>query len=196
MSKRINDTKAGPITELPDEIISEILCPGLKVSDEAFSDNVSRSSPFATYNESSSIVLLVCKRWLRVGTPLLYNVVVLRSKAQAKALSQVLSKNIDLGRWVKKLRVEGGYGVPMGTILRSSPNITDLFLSLAISGADSTSGLCDGLPSINPSRVILEDSKLFRNKKVGNLLAALMACFSQWDKLVRRSGLVFISVEF
>ncbi|KAJ7119067.1 hypothetical protein C8R44DRAFT_923002 [Mycena epipterygia] len=64
---------------LPDEIISEILSPALKVSDEVFSDTAD-VSPFATYSESSSAYLLVCKAWLRVATPLLNNVVILRSK--------------------------------------------------------------------------------------------------------------------
>ncbi|KAJ6577829.1 hypothetical protein B0H19DRAFT_932780 [Mycena capillaripes] len=175
---------------LPDEVISEILSPALDVPDEFFSNTDSKASPFATYTESSSAILLVCKAWLRVATPLLYRVVVLRSKAQAKALSQGLSKNVDLGRWIKKLRVEGAYGVPMRAILRSSPNITDLFLSLEIYAGDNTSGLCEGLPWINPNRVILKDSyKSLSNKMAENLLAALMECFSKWDRLVRRPQL-------
>ncbi|KAJ7294071.1 hypothetical protein C8J57DRAFT_990355, partial [Mycena rebaudengoi] len=92
-----------------DHPLSEILSPALKVRDEDFS-NTSDSSPFATYTESSSSMLLVYKDWLRVATPLLYHVVVLRSKAQAKALGESLRKNKDLGRFIKKLRVEGGYG--------------------------------------------------------------------------------------
>jgi hypothetical protein len=100
---------------LPDEIISEILSPALKVSDEVFSDT-SEVSPFAKYAESTSAYLLVCKSWLRVSTPLLYNIVILRSKAQAKALSLALAGNKELGQFIKKLRVEGGYGTPMLTI--------------------------------------------------------------------------------
>ncbi|KAJ6568874.1 hypothetical protein B0H19DRAFT_874572, partial [Mycena capillaripes] len=74
--------------------------------------------------------LVVCKDWLRVATPLLYNVVVLRSKSQANALEKVLQKHAEFGRFIKKLRVEGGYGLAMHTILKSAPNITDIFLSL------------------------------------------------------------------
>ncbi|KAJ7119063.1 hypothetical protein C8R44DRAFT_922983 [Mycena epipterygia] len=55
---------------LPDEIISEILSPALKVSDEVFSDT-SDVSPFATYSESRSAYLLVCKAWLRVANTML-----------------------------------------------------------------------------------------------------------------------------
>ncbi|KAF7335267.1 F-box domain-containing protein [Mycena sanguinolenta] len=171
---------------LPDEIISEILSPALKVPDELFSDN-SDVSPFATNSESTSAYLLVCKSWLRVATPLLYNVVILRSKAQAKALSLALSQNPDLGRFIKKLRVEGGYGPPMRIILQCAPNITDLFLSFVIYSSDSTSGLCKGLPLINPTRLILRDlfHRPLENKMISQLTEALIQSLPKWDRLVR-----------
>ncbi|KAJ7905882.1 hypothetical protein B0H13DRAFT_1716676 [Mycena leptocephala] len=167
---------------LPDEIISEILSPALKVSDEVFSDT-SDISPFANYSESTSAYLLVCKSWLRVATPLLYNVVILRSKAQAKALSLTLSANQQLGQFVKKLRVEGGYGPPMGIILDYSPNISDIFVSLDIYAADNTSGLCKGLSLINPTRLILRENKRLENKMVSQLIDALKESMSKWDRL-------------
>ncbi|KAJ6606071.1 hypothetical protein DFH09DRAFT_1269163 [Mycena vulgaris] len=170
---------------LPDEIISEILSPALKVSDEVFSDT-SDVSPFAQYAESTSSYLLVCKSWLRVATPLLYNVVILRSKAQAKALGQILDKNKDLGQFIKKLRVEGGYRAPMGVILQSSPNISDLFISFEIWSADNTGGLCKGLSFINPTRLIIRDLdyKWLKNKMAVNLEDALAkAILEKWDHL-------------
>jgi hypothetical protein len=93
----------------PDEIIKEILSPILEVSDEDFTDT-SIVSPFACYELTSSTVLEVCKAWLRVSTPLLYATVVLRSPAQAQALTLTLKGNLELGRFVKKIRIEGGYG--------------------------------------------------------------------------------------
>ncbi|KAJ7220853.1 hypothetical protein GGX14DRAFT_432273 [Mycena pura] len=145
---------------LPDEMISEILSPALTIDDDAFSD-MSPTSPFSSYAPSTSAYLLVCKSWLRVATPLLYNVVILRSKAQAVALARTLSekrqKN-DFGKLIKKLRVEGGYGDSMYTILQRTPKISDLFLSFKIFGRDGTAGLCKGLHLINPARLILQDS--------------------------------------
>ncbi|KAF8209300.1 hypothetical protein K438DRAFT_1960298 [Mycena galopus ATCC 62051] len=169
---------------LPDEIISEILSPALKVSDEQFSDN-SDVSPFAKYSESTSAYLLVCKSWLRVATPLLYHIVILRSKAQAKALSVALSGNGELGQFIKKLRVEGGYGPPMHIILKSSPNISDLFLSLQIYASDNTSGLCKGLPLINPTRLILREleHKILENKMLSQLADVLVETIPKWDCL-------------
>ncbi|KAF8209333.1 hypothetical protein K438DRAFT_1810857 [Mycena galopus ATCC 62051] len=169
---------------LPDEIISEILSPALKVPDELFSDN-GNVSPFAKYSESTSAYLLVCKSWLRVATPLLYNTVVLRSKAQAKALSVALSGNEELGQFIKKLRVEGGYGLPMHIILKSSPNISDLFLSLEIFSSDNTNGLCKGLSLISPARLILRDlsHNPLENKILSQLVEALIKSMSKWQRL-------------
>ncbi|KAJ7474228.1 hypothetical protein FB451DRAFT_285988 [Mycena latifolia] len=171
---------------LPDEILSEILSPALKVSGDLFSDT-SDVSPFANYSPSTSAYLLVCKDWLRVATPLLYNVVVLRSKPQANALERVLRNNPEFGRFIKKLRVEGGYGMAMHTILQSARKITDIFLSLSIWSSDSTQGLCKGLPLINPHRAIVVDphqfSKPLKNKHLAALRQALFSCLQQWDHL-------------
>ncbi|KAJ7433547.1 hypothetical protein FB451DRAFT_1313700 [Mycena latifolia] len=168
---------------LPDEIISEILSPALKVPDDAFS-HTSSLSPFSTYSESTSAYLLVSKAWLRVSTPLLYNTVILRSKAQAKALSRALSKNPDLGQFIKKMRVEGGYGSPMHTILKCSPSISDLFISFEIYSSDNSSGLCAGLPLINPTRLILQDNYGIQNKMTRNLVDVLAQLISgHWDSL-------------
>ncbi|KAJ7694481.1 hypothetical protein B0H14DRAFT_3043875 [Mycena olivaceomarginata] len=170
----------------PDEIISEILSPALKVSDEVFRDT-SAVSPFSNYSESTSAYLLPSKSWLHVATPLLYNVVILRSKAQVKALSLALSWNEELGQFIKKLRVEGGYGAPMLAILKCSPNISDLFVSLEIYSADNTSGLCQGLELINPTTLILRDperrGKLVENKMVSRLLDVLSKSIPKWDRL-------------
>ncbi|KAF7309413.1 hypothetical protein MIND_00312100 [Mycena indigotica] len=184
MSRR----SASPMeNHLPDEILSEILSPALKVPDEMFADNWSRPSPFATYTESTSAYLVVSKSWLRVATPLLYHVVVLRSAAQAKALARALLKNKELGRFIKKLRVEGGFGASMHQILRLAPTITDIFLSLDIYCTDNTDGLCKGLPLINPRRLILQHDNYRQNpnKYFNGLNAKLKELFgSQWDQLI------------
>ncbi|KAK7002195.1 F-box domain-containing protein [Favolaschia claudopus] len=169
---------------LPDEIISEILSPALKVPDELFSDP-SDVSPFATYSPSTSAYLLVCKDWLRVATPLLYHVVVLRSKSQANALEKVLRANPEFGRFIKKLRVEGGYGAAMQTILEAAAStLRDLFLSLGIWSPDSTIGLCKALSRINPHRVIISDPwmhKPLKNKHFQALINTINSCLQTWD---------------
>ncbi|KAF7289073.1 hypothetical protein HMN09_01355500 [Mycena chlorophos] len=172
---------------LPDELISLILEPALKISEESFANNWSSASPFATYDESTSAYLVVCKSWMRVATPLLYGVVVLRSAAQAQALARALQGNPELGRFIKKLRVEGGFGLTMHTVLQLSPNITDLFLSLDIYATDKTDGLCKGLPLINPRRLIffIPDRQVKGNKQITSLFGSLKKSFANWDRLTK-----------
>ncbi|KAF7292057.1 HEME-HALOPEROXIDASE domain-containing protein [Mycena indigotica] len=168
---------------LPDEIISEILSPALGVDDDVFTQSTSGAAPFARFAESTSACLLVCKSWLRVATPLLYNVVVIRSKAQAKALAVVLTNNAQLGTFIRKLRVEGGYGAPMQTILLRSPNISDLFLCFNIFGTDNTDGLCKGLAHISPRKLILDDDGERKNKHTAKLMDSLIQAIPRWQRL-------------
>ncbi|KAJ7768909.1 hypothetical protein B0H16DRAFT_1882071 [Mycena metata] len=173
---------------LPDEIVSEILSPALKVSEEKFLDNESEVSPFASPSVSSSAALVVCKTWLRVATPLLYHVVVIRSTAQARALQRTLGSNPDLGKFIRMLRVEGGFGPAMGHVLKRTPNLTDIFLSLQIHAADSTTGLVLGLVHINPTRLIIFDDisstgEFKNNKYVRNLIQGLKDCVPRWLNL-------------
>ncbi|KAF7300196.1 F-box domain-containing protein [Mycena kentingensis (nom. inval.)] len=172
-------------TALPDEILSEILCPALRIQDDTFTN----ASPgtFAQYSESTSAYLLVSKSWLRVATPLLYSVVVLRSKAQAQALADALTRTPALGRMIHKLRVEGGYGIFMHTILALAPNITDLFLFLEIWSPDTTDGLCKGLSLIDPSTLLIRDGREYgrkpKNKAVTSLVDSLAGAIARWKNL-------------
>nr|GAT56884.1 predicted protein [Mycena chlorophos] len=170
------------MASLPDEIISEILSPALKVADADFSSHT-YTSPFARFSESTSAYLLVCKAWLRVATPLLYNVVVLRSSAQAKALATVVQNNAQLASFIKKLRVEGGYGAAMHTVLKCTPNITDLFLTFAFDRRDSTDGLAKGLKLVNPRRLIVQHTQFNSRTAAQKLRAVLIAVASRWDRL-------------
>ncbi|KAF8217824.1 hypothetical protein K438DRAFT_2006845 [Mycena galopus ATCC 62051] len=169
---------------IPDEIISEILSPALRVPDAAFSAlSFTGDSPFVRFSESSSAYLMVSKAWLRVATPLLYNICIIRSKAQAQALATTLTANPALGQFIKKLRVEGGYAMSMLKILQASKNITDLFLSLDIIPSDNASGLCRGLPLVNPVRVILHTEGATKNAQ--KLLDALRKCIPTWKQLAQ-----------
>ncbi|KAF7330203.1 F-box domain-containing protein [Mycena venus] len=177
------DTAANRV---PDEILSEILTPLLKHSDEEFTDQSTK--PLLDPGYSSSSYLLVCKAWLRVATPLLYNVAILRTTAQAEALKAVLKTNKEFGLFIKKLRVEGGFGPALATILECATNLTDLYLTLFIGGSDNVKGLCSGLPLVNPRRVIVVDTVIEweqpkKNKKVTELLTTLLGVIPKWDKL-------------
>ncbi|KAK7036063.1 hypothetical protein R3P38DRAFT_2910408 [Favolaschia claudopus] len=171
-------------TSLPDEIISEILAPVLRVPDEMFSDIKSEVSPFAGSSQSVCSLLVVCKPWLRVGTPMLYDTVILRSKAQAEALAITLNSGEDLGRFVKKVRLEGGLGKQVDKVFRCTPNVTDLFLSANIRSTDNVSGLVRGLPLINPKRLIFLDEGRWRwNICMATLIRGVAENMANWSNL-------------
>ncbi|KAJ7728876.1 hypothetical protein B0H16DRAFT_1587837 [Mycena metata] len=167
---------------LPDEIISEILSPALKVPLNLFADT-SLESPFVSFSSSSSSTLLVCKSWLRVATSLLYSFVIIRSKAQANALQLTLQTNPQLGRFVKHLRIENGYGMSMHHILSKTPNIIHIVLSLNL--RDSSDGLVKGLPLINPTTLsIIDETDFFlKNQAVMKLITIIEDCTEKWTNL-------------
>ncbi|KAF7367649.1 hypothetical protein MSAN_00828500 [Mycena sanguinolenta] len=170
----------------PPEILSLILAPLLKHSEKAFSDTTEKllldPSPFSPASYG-----LVCKAWLRVTTPLLLNAVVLRTTHQAEVLRATLESNEEFGSYIKKSRIEGAFPTAIYTILKSAPNVTDLFLTLHIWDSDDVKGLCQGLPLINPRRVVVVDNDGPRptkdNEQVDQLLQTLVEVIPKWDKL-------------
>jgi F-box-like len=173
-------------SQLPDEIIKEILAPALHVPDETFADTALRASPFATYGLSSSTISVVCKSWLRVATPLLYDTVVLRSKAQAQALAAALKRDSQLGAFIKKLRIEGGYGNAIFEILKRSLHITDIWISTALWSNESAAGYAKGFLLVNPCRLIVVDDRLKTSAIRNCVYEALVDAIKQkWHILVR-----------
>ncbi|KAF8208588.1 hypothetical protein K438DRAFT_1930226 [Mycena galopus ATCC 62051] len=120
---------------IADEILVEILTPALRVSDEAFSATSETETEI-----SPSLTPL----------PLCLFTLILRSKAQAKALAALLTASPTLGQLIRRLRLEGGYAISVLKILQASSNISDIFLSLDIEAPDNACGLCRGLQLIQP----------------------------------------------
>jgi hypothetical protein len=177
--------------KLPDELVNEVLSPVLIIPHDLFA-RTGTTSPFSFVPQSSSTMLLVCKRWLRVAYALLYHTVVIRSPGQAQALADSLKSNKSLGRHIKKLRLEGGYGAMTHRIFSLAPNITDLYLTLMIWSNDGVSGLCRSLSCINPSRVILDDDSYEAkfNANARQLALKLCECLPSWTNLVSYSSLL------
>jgi hypothetical protein len=169
-------------SKLPNEMLHEILLPVLGISDGEFADT-DLFSP--TISASRSSTLLVCKHWLRVAYPILYSTVIIRSSNQARALAHSLMANKSLGKYVRKLRLEGGYDFAR-RILLLTPNITDIYLSLFVWSSDGVGGLCSSLSLINPYRVILYDEPVLprNNASVRRLFAKICECIPSWTNLV------------
>jgi hypothetical protein len=174
------------INNLPDEILDNILSSLFYIPNDMFDDLGDVSPFFNPEREPVSALALVCRRWLRICTPRLYEVVVIRSRAQAEALANTLRKLNGLGLFVKKLRIEGGFGSAMKVIISATPNITELYLRLDVYSDDSVNGLCCSLPMIQPERVIVADARYKINARRNELHSALCVALSNnWKALVR-----------
>jgi hypothetical protein len=175
------------LTNISNEVISKILFPIFDIPDEMLRD-ISETSPFARPSHLSiSSILTVSKKWMAVAIPLLYRIVILRSKAQAFALERTLHKHKEFAIYIKKLRVEGCYGAAISTIITSGANITDLCISLHIQSSDSVKGLCSSLSLINPRTLVVLDSPEKRsNKPLQELVAKINVCLETWTNVVRK----------
>ncbi|KAL5486157.1 hypothetical protein ACEPAI_7201 [Sanghuangporus weigelae] len=172
------------VHSLPDELVREILSDILTVPEDDFS-HVGPSSPFGRKVSSSSDVLLVSKRWLRIGTPLLHECVVLRSSAQANAFYGFIRGKVgnQVKGYVRRMRLEGSFGAVVGKIFAILPGISDLYLRLPVTREENVNGLVQGLPKLNPTRVIFELSPSKLRKNSFTLMAALNHEMRQWVTL-------------
>lgn len=169
--------------QLSDELLTEFLSPALVVSDELLCD-ASHISPFALAAHPVSDVLLVCKRWLRVGTPLLYEAVVVRSTTQAQVLQMALSRNPGFGRYTKRLRFEGPYAQCIAPAIQTLQHVYTLCFTLSVFGDDDISGLRLALQTFNPARVILTMARGKDHERRQNAIYELCVAIQTWSNLV------------
>ncbi|EJD51170.1 hypothetical protein AURDEDRAFT_159578 [Auricularia subglabra TFB-10046 SS5] len=164
--------------KLADETLAQIFALHFDVPDDVLNSSEPYSRFYEKHWASSSHVLVVCKRWMRVATPALYRIVILRSSAQARALHLALKANKGLGDFIRK-------------VISLAPNLTDIVVNMIIYGDDSTKGLCKVLPKINPSTVgltwVQEGYARSRpeNANERNLRTTIEACLRSWSNLSR-----------
>lgn len=157
---------------LADETPKYILDYELHVPDEDFASDA-EVSPFAGHLFSPSDVLLVCKRWMRIATSLLYHTAVLRSTTQAQALFKTSRRNPELGDCMRKLAAHRGrFWRVIGKVLLDAEGLRVLCLTFRPFDNDNIESVCDVLPMINPRRLVLLSSHTFLLRRSA-LLATL-----------------------
>jgi hypothetical protein len=165
---------------LPDELLHLILAQRLFVDYDMFSHR-SPAQLLARRAEATSL-FLVCRRWRRVVVPIVHETVILTSESEVNTFVSMLR---HVGPYIKKLRIEGGYGRPIHTILSNIPRLAFICVSLSIPSKSKAGGLCRGLKLINPTHVVLRDSKVLGNQGVSNVVDVLIECMtSVWSNLV------------
>lgn len=133
-----------------------------------------------------SDALLVCKRWLRIGTPLWYNTIILHSTRQVRGLSQALRANPGLGNAIRNVRLQGGYGKDLATVMQHASRMYSVALNIDITSKDSNAGILRVLPGMNPTRFYLHGSATPRlaNQNRSALHDAVIKSVTRWKSLV------------
>lgn len=179
-------------TQVPEEIIREILEYTLWPDPVSHwlneSAEVRETEVGGPTAKRSANVLAVCKRWLRVATPIFYRYILLSTPEQVQTLADVLRSNPDIGRVVRHLRLEGGYGRALETVLKNLPNVETLSVNVYVPSNGRTTGLTRALSILNPSRLYLRDNRRRRyrpaNKPTNVTRQAVFQCMKQWKQLV------------
>lgn len=172
---------------LANETLHSILNIAFCIEDDHFVGRGTLNGPFANVQYSTADLLLVCKRWMRVATPLLFETVIIRSAAQAQALAKALKKNKQFGGMIKKARIEGGYGVATKNILELAPNIDSLCISLCYASSDNARPMFNVLSTLRLKRLALCNLDLESNASNAQISYArekLRLCLSGWTYLV------------
>lgn len=174
-------------TSLPEEIILCILSICLIPSPDEFfrfpGENTGVTTP-GLHN-----VLLVSKRWYRIGKPLLYSSIMLRKGSHTAAVTTLLTKEPELGEVVQSLRLDGGYEEEFTALSRVAPNIRNLYIDLHPLSCANVRGLQESLGCFNPHTVYIAQPMTWfsgESRLVNDLRRSVEDCITwQWSSLVR-----------
>ena len=146
-------------------------------------------------------LLLVCRRWARLGTPLLYEAAIVRTHTQLHALAAALHSAQFLGALVRRLRFEASCGAFLDRVVTRTPRLHTLALSLNTPDEHGfhafpypSRGLRAALAQLCLVRLLLKREKYARNGHVDEMLYLICGAVRQWDSLVR-SVVVVLMVE-
>lgn len=180
-----------PISELPEElfdlVLRECLAPPL---DSFFLFPLARGqdSTFVVL-ERHHHLLLVCKDWRRIGTPLLYSSLRIRRNSDLLAHVAFLQANPTLAQAVESLRMEASLGEGLLPLVQLLPNVRHLYLDVTDrsprlpGGAERNSELREVLSLLSPTTLYIRD--LHRIADNVSLRAYMMKCMTErWSRVV------------
>jgi hypothetical protein len=198
---------------IPEELLHKILSFSLVLSEDAFSGHdftdygagrfdlsrahLAREYPCEHHRVVASPVplLLVCKKWLRVATPLLYEAVVIRTHTQLHALALALCATDSpayLGAFVRRLRFEACVAPFLDRVVRRTPNVHTLLIGLDVNTENGfhtfpypSAGVREALKSLRVKRLMLKREKYAKNGRVAEMIWLLEGAIKRWNSLVR-----------
>lgn len=169
-------------SNIPDETLHEVLSHAVRVY--SFTHNLEFGGPYGSHSPTTN-ALLVCKRWLRVATPVFYQYVRVANAKQMQKLAQTLRAHPQLGLMIRGLYLSGGYGINLYAVARHAPNIQDLFICPNMTSKDSNAGFLRALSLLKPKRLHVGcENGPSRSVKVQQLRQALLRGVQEWTTLV------------
>lgn len=184
---RFRDRSLSSTTAMDAKVPEEILC-------KILSYNISISSvDFLRYVECwehSRVsrcchLLLVSKRWLRIGTPLLYEFVWLSRPEHTASVATLLRADPHVGKAIRCLKLEGGLGKDLVHIAKLAPKLQSVYISLRIKSAESITGLKKAFPILKPVNLYIKEYIYRDNKKSTEARTLLYAHIqNKWTSLV------------
>ena len=181
----------------PEEIIHEILNYNLRLSHHEFFgpgcyETINRRREIRKLGKaappSCSAALLVCKRWLRIGTPLLYESIKLSSLQDTQAVLNVVRANEGISKFIRRLRLEGGFGRALGELAKYLYNVEHLLILPDVRARESVTGLHILFPELNLRTLKIEDKRKTFNRNTDYINHLLQHSIRHyWPNLVGHS---------
>lgn len=137
---------------LPEERIHDILSHLLHIPYRMFN----RRGRWRT--ERTHQALQVCRLWLRIGTPLLYECLVLSTRAHATSVARLFRAHPHIAAAVRCLKLQGGgFGAELRGVVQFLPQrLATLYVCMSFDAAAHTDGLAIALPALRPAALYLE----------------------------------------
>ena len=187
------------VQNLPEELLRKILSRNLYRTSLAFSGSgfaMDQEDTFARLPKQPEVDashLAVCKQWLRVGTPLLYEAVLIDKPVHIKTLARTVQVSPEVGRAIKRLRLRKCFGRELAIVLEHTPNVHTLCVWMHIPSGASVVGLRDALfqsrVAARPTRLMLCPPTYWAHDRPNKVSHTLFLIFtvmvSVWSSVVR-----------
>ncbi|RDX45155.1 hypothetical protein OH76DRAFT_1444939 [Lentinus brumalis] len=162
---------------IPNELLEAILFHALTIPTAVFEAWRTHRTFCGSPRSGVSSLLLVSKRWHTLGTSPLYESAILRTSTQVQAFAQTLTDRKDKqrtpGRYLRRLRIEEGFGGAAINVLTAAPGITTLYLGT--------------LKKVSLKHLLLDsvDGGLLSTTMGINLSKAVAGALPHWKQLKR-----------
>lgn len=170
---------------LPDELLCDILSYNLTFDLDSFFRAVLTPEDYPSPHRSR--LLLVSKRWLRVGTPLLYRFLILTKRKHTVAVACVFRAQPAIAHAVRCLRIDGGLAKDLVDVVGPAAGLHSVFINLHFKFSDRVSWMENMAKAMRPKDLyIIADAVTERAKshKIWERLSTSIR--NDWTSLVSR----------